>query len=254
MYEFIWHEFCDWYVELTKPVLWDDDATAKAAAQQTLLEVLDALLRATHPVMPYITESIWLNVGAQIGRAVDANPTIMQQSYPEPTDYPQDSEAEAAIDWLKGVIVGLRNIRGEANIKPSQEIPLVLQGGSAEDRTLAKITGPLLNRMAKLSSIEWLEPGAEPPPHALQLVNELRVMVPLAGLIDVAEESARLTKEIGKREDDLKRLNGKLGNDKFVANAPAEVVEKERQKAAEHTTAIATLTAQLKQLEELKSA
>ncbi len=249
LYEFIWHEFCDWYVELTKPVLWDDDnPKAKAAAQQTLLSVLETILRATHPIMPYITEAIWLESGQQIGRERDS---IMLESYPEAANYTADPEAEAAIEWLKGVIEGVRNIRGEANIKPKQEIALVFQGGTVQDRQLADLNAALLTRLTKLSSITWLEVNDEAPPHALQLVDTLRVMVPLAGLIDVAEERARLTKEIGKREQDLKRLNGKLGNAKFVANAPDDVVEKEKQKAADHAAAIETLNAQMKQLDEL---
>ena len=127
----------------------------------------------------------------------------------------------------------------------------MFQGGADSDKQLAEVNAALLKRLAKLSSISWLTADEEPPPHALQLVNNLRVMVPLAGLIDVAEERARLTKEIGKREQDLKRLNGKLSNEKFVANAPDDVVAKEKQKATEHTAALATLNAQLTQLDEL---
>ena len=251
VYEFIWHEFCDWYLELTKPVLWDDDpqaAPTKAGAQQTLLHVLETLLKATHPIMPYITEELWQEVGKQTGQK---RATLMLEIYPQASDFTQDAEAEAAVEWLKGVIEGVRNIRGEANIKPGKEISLLFQGGNTSDRTLAETNAALLKRLAKLSEISWLEANDDAPPHALQLVNELRVMVPLAGLIDVAEERARLTKEIGKREQDLKRLNGKLGNEKFVANAPPEVVEKEKQKAADHTAALSTLNAQLKQLDEL---
>ena len=248
VYEFVWHEFCDWYVELTKPVLWDDDAPAKAAAQQTLLRVLETLLKAVHPIMPYITEELWQEVGKQTGQT---RKTLMLEIYPQASDFTNDPESEAAVEWLKGVIEGVRNIRGEANIKPKQEIALVFQGGADSDKQLAEVNAALLKRLAKLSSISWLTADEEPPPHALQLVNNLRVMVPLAGLIDVAEERARLTKEIGKREQDLTRLNGKLSNEKFVANAPDDVVAKEKQKATEHTAALATLNAQLTQLDEL---
>jgi len=248
IYEFVWHEFCDWYLELTKPVLWDDDALAKAGAQQTLLTVLETLLKAVHPIMPYITEELWHEVGKQTGQS---RQTIMLEIYPQASDFEYDAESEAAVEWLKGVIEGVRNIRGEANIKPNQEIGLVFQGGAESDKQLAELNAPLLTRLAKLSSISWLEVREEPPPHALQLVNELRVMVPLAGLIDVAEERVRLTKAIGKREQDLKRLNGKLNNEKFVANAPDDVVAKEKQKAADHASALETLNAQLAQLDEL---
>lgn len=250
LYDFIWHEFCDWYIELQKPVLWDTDGDQqfRAGAQQTLLTVLDLITRATHPVMPYITEALWLQTGEHIG---ESRPTLMLEAYPQAADYEADPEAEAAVDWLKGVIEAVRNIRGEANIKPGQELDLLFQGGTAQDKQLTDSTGALLTRLAKLSSLNWLNPEEEPPPHALALVGDLRVMVPLAGFIDVAEETARLNKEIAKREQDLKRLTGKLSNEKFVSNAPSEVVDKERQKATDHTAALETLNAQLEQLKKL---
>ena len=250
LYEFIWHEFCDWYIELLKPVLWDTDGDqkARAGAQQTLLSVLDLINKAAHPIMPYITAALWQQTGEHLG---EKRPTLMLEAYPRHQDFASDPDAEAAVDWLKGVIEGVRNIRGEANIKPGQEIALLLQGGTEQDQVLADSNGALLSRLAKLSSVGWLPAGDQPPPHALALVGELRVMVPLAGLIDVGEESARLNKEIDKREQDLKRIQGKLSNEKFVSKAPDEVVEKERQKASDHTAAIATLKEQLASLEAL---
>ena len=250
LYECIWHEFCDWYLELVKPVLWDKSGNpaARTGAQRTLLEVLDVLLHAAHPVMPYITEAIWLEVGKATGAS---RTTLMLQPFPRPDSFPADADAEAAVSWLKGVIEGLRNIRGEAGIKPGREIPLLLQGGSASDQTLAGDNGALLMRLAKLERIDWLAPDADAPPHALQLVGDLRVMVPLAGLIDVDEERARLGKDLERRQKDLARIETKLGNEKFVGNAPAEVVEKERRKAAEQRSAIELLESQLKQLDEL---
>ena len=151
--------------------------------------------------MPYITEELWQEVGKQTNQQ---RKTIMLESYPLASDFDSDPESEAAVEWLKGVIEGVRNIRGEANIKPGRQIALLFQGGTDQDHHLAEINAPLLTRLAKLSNISWLTADEEAPPHALQLVNELRVMVPLAGLIDVAEEHARLTKEITKREQDLK--------------------------------------------------
>jgi valyl-tRNA synthetase len=198
--------------------------------------------------MPYITEAIWLELG---DRDNAARSTIMLEAYPLPADFAADPNAELEVAWLKGVIQGVRNIRGEANIKPKRQIELLLQGGGASDRRLAETTGPLLTRLANLSSINWLATNEVPPAHALQLIGSLRVMVPLAGLIDVAEERARLTKEIGKREQDLQRIEAKLTNSKFVDNAPSEVVAKERVKAAAQAAAITTLRTQLKGLEDL---
>ncbi len=234
IYEFAWHEYCDWYVELTKPLLWNEEATPEelTGTRRTLLEALEILLRAAHPVMPFITETLWRDVAPMLGKATSS---IMIEAYPEPADLAEDTEAETAVEWLKGVIVGVRNIRGEANIKPSQSVSLLLQGGDASDRLLADTTDALLRRMAKIDDIQWLEADDEPPANALALVGDLKVMVPLAGLIDVGAEKERLSKEIDKLDKDIKRLEGKLGNDSFVAKAPEAVVQKERDKLSDAT-------------------
>ena len=197
IYEFAWHEYCDWYLELTKPLLWDKSASSAElrGTRRTLLGTLECLLRAAHPIMPFITEQIWREVAPLLG---NHGATIMHQPFPEQADYREDPEADAAIEWLKGVIEGLRNIRGEANIKPSQEITVLLQGGGDSDRQLSETCSTLLKRLAKVTAIDWLEPEQAPPPNALALVGELRVMVPLAGLIDVAAERARLQKEVDR--------------------------------------------------------
>jgi valyl-tRNA synthetase len=250
IYEFAWHEYCDWYLELTKPLLWDEAATQseQRGTRATLLNVLECLLRAAHPIMPFITETIWREVGPLLGNAA---PTIMLQPFPEIAEFPEDQEADAAIDWLKGVIEGLRNIRGEANIKPSTEIELLLQGGSERDRELSRTNGALLKRLAKVVQIDWLADDATPPPNALALVGELKVMVPLAGLIDLDDERRRLKKEIDRQAADLERMEQKLGNQNFVSKAPEAVVAKERRKAADATASLAVLRSQLASLDEL---
>ncbi len=250
VYEFAWHEYCDWYLELTKPVLWDEDAAPEElrGTRRTLLTVLDMLLRATHPIMPFITESIWRELKPHLGLTA---PTIMQQPFPEAQDFPEDTDAVEAVEWLKGVIEGVRNIRGEANIKPATELKLLLQGGAARDRELAADTERLLKRLAKISELTWLEDGEEAPPNALALVGELKVMVPLAGLIDVEAERARLAKEIERQSGEQARIEKKLGNESFVAKAPAAVVEKERDKLNDVAASLATLNAQLESLDAL---
>ena len=250
IYEFVWHQYCDWYLELTKPLLWDEHAPEeeRRGTLKTLLDTLECLLRAAHPIIPFITESIWREVAPLLG---NTGPTIMLQAFPAADDYPADPDAETAVDWLKGVIVGLRNIRGEAGIKPGREISVLLQGGGDSDRTLAGSTANLLKRLAKITSIRWLDDDEAPPPNALALVGDLKVMVPLAGLIDVAGERTRLKKEVDRLHNDLKRIRGKLGNDKFVSKAPAEVVEKERRKAAEAESALQVLEVQLDTLDRL---
>ena len=243
IYDFIWHEYCDWYLELTKPLLWDEHAAAevKRGTRRSLLKVLEILLRASHPIIPFITETLWRRVAPLTGTG---GTTIMLASYPEPTEVLLDEDAEATIGWLKEVVIGIRNIRGEMNIKPSATIPLLLQGGGRNDRQWLAATEPLLMRMAKLERIDWLAAEQEPPAAAMQLVGDLKLMVPLAGIIDVAAERARLDKEIARRTEELARIEAKLANPNFVAKAPAAVVAKERERVAEMQQALMTLKEQ----------
>ena len=250
IYEFIWHEYCDWYLELSKSVLWNDDLSDqhKTATRRTLLEVLELLLRISHPIMPFITETLWLQVAPRLGMGGDS---VMLQSYPEQTQLARDDVAQQQIEWLKSLITALRNIRGEASIKPSLGIRILLQDGNDQDHAQAANAAEMLKRLANVTTIEWLERDQEPPPNALALVGDLRVMVPLAGLIDVDAERARLAKEVARCEADLGRITGKLSNDSFVSKAPAEVVEKERQRAQELQGTLSTLAEQMQQLDEL---
>ena len=230
-------------MELAKPLLWDAEAdpVRQAAVRHTLLEVLELLLRAAHPVMPFITEAIWREVAPLLG--IDGD-TIMLRPFPEVDDLSADAEAEAAIDWLKGVVVALRNIRGEAGIKPSQTVRVLLAGGDVRDRELAALSGSLVQRLAKVEAIEWLAEADAEPANALGLVGDLRIMVPLAGLIDLDAERARLQKAIDRKRTELTRLQAKLANEKFVANAPPQVVEKERTKATDAEARLQALEAQ----------
>jgi valyl-tRNA synthetase len=224
-------------------MLWDESISAaqKQGTRRTLLEVLEMLLKVAHPVMPFITETLWHQVAPRLGQHHD---TIMVQHYPSAADYAEDVDAVAQVEWLKKVISGIRNIRGEANIKPSQEINLLFQGGGAQDRERAGATAAMLKRLANVSDSQWLEDKDEAPPHALALVGDLKVMVPLAGLIDVAAEQARLDKELQKARQDLERIEKKLNNESFVAKAPEAVVAKERDKAADLQGRIDTLAEQ----------
>jgi valyl-tRNA synthetase len=250
VYDFVWHEYCDWYLELTKPLLWNEqaDPALLRGTRRTLLDVLDLLLRAAHPIMPFITEAIWREMAPLAG---NRKTSIMVQSFPRAHDLPTDPEADAAIAWLKGVVLGVRSIRGEAGIKPGQTIDVLLQGGGARDRELAAATEDLFKRLAKIRSVGWLDDSQEPPPNALALVGELKVLVPLAGLIDKDAERARLGKDIDRKAKEVERLSGKLGNRSFVDKAPAAVVDKERAKLADAETALATLKVQLAAIERL---
>jgi valyl-tRNA synthetase len=236
IYDFFWNEYCDWYVELSKPVLWDaDNQPEKARATRlTLLSVLESSLRMLHPLMPFITEEIWQKIATLIGINT-AGTSIMLQAYPQVDKDLINTQAESDIDWVKGVIVGVRNIRGEMNIPPGKQFPALLNKTSSEDqRRLADNLANLL-KLAKLSELRILADGEAAPVSATQLYQDMEILVPLADLIDKNAELARLDKEIGKLEKNLQGINGKLNNEKFVQNAPAELVkqEKERQRSAQ---------------------
>ena len=247
VHEFAWREYCDWYVEFTKPVLWrgEEDPEAARAARQTLLATLDVLLRAAHPLMPYITETLWREACAASGRSFE---TIMLEPFPQANDLEDDAEAVAGIEWLKAVVIAIRNIRGEMGIAFGVGVDLLFQAGDATDRERLRATETLLRRMASVESITWLDADAEAPPAAVQLVGELKILVPLAGLIDIDRECERLQKTITRLEGDLARAQKKLGNENFVTKAPAAVVDKERDKVKDLAAKLETMGEQLGRL------
>ena len=247
LYEFTWYEFCDWYLELTKPVLQAENAApaAKLGARHTLLEILESLQRALHPLMPFVTEEIWQRVAPLAGQS---GPTVMLAPYPSAEDFARDEQAEREIAWVQSVILAVRQIRGEMNIAPSRRIPLLLKDASAQDKTNAEMFRPYLERLAGLDSITVLERGAAAPQSATALVGELTLLVPLKGLIDAAAEIERLGKLLAKAHQDLAKMRAKLSNENFVRNAPAEVVAKDRERETELGRTISELTAQLDRL------
>ncbi|WLQ17439.1 valine--tRNA ligase [Hahella aquimaris] len=250
IYEFIWNEYCDWYLELSKPVLWDDTASAelKRGTRRTLVRVLETALRMAHPFMPYITEEIWQKVKELAGKS---GPTIMQQPYPVADASRIDPEAAASIEWLKGVILAVRNIRGEMDISPAKAINVILAQGDDSDRARLQANQSFLMKLAKLESIRWLAADEEAPMAATQLVGAMQVLVPMAGLIDKEAELARLGKEIDKLLKEQQRLQGKLGNESFVSKAPEAVVAKEKEKLAEAEAALAQLREQVSRIESI---
>ena len=247
LYEFIWNEYCDWYLELSKPVLSDEDASAEAkrGTRRTLVRVLESVLRLAHPMMPFITEEIWQRIAPLAGKTGDS---IMLQAYPQPDATKQDSAVTADIEWLKGVIVAVRNIRGEMNISPAKKIPVLLRGKDAEDQRRMNDNRQFLSSLAKLESLDWFE-GDKAPMSATQLVGDMEVLVPMAGLIDKDAELKRLDKELERLQKEIGRLEGKLGNEKFTAKAPAEVVEKEQEKLRDAQSSQARLSQQRADIE-----
>ena len=243
LYDFIWNEYCDWYLELSKPVLWDDNASAEAkrGTRRTLVRALEVITRLLHPLMPYITEEIWQAIKALAGKEGD---TIMLQPFPKAEDSKRDKAAEADIEWLKQVIMGVRNIRGEMNIAPAKLLPVFFHNGSDDDQRRLDANRQFLTKLANLENITWLNADDDKPMSATALAGKLEILVPMAGLIDKDAELARLQKEIDKIAKDFARVEGKLNNPNFVDKAPAAVVEKEQAKMAGMQTAIAKLEQQ----------
>ncbi len=251
LYEFTWYEFCDWYLELTKPVLQSEasSAAARAGTRRTLLEVLEALQRALHPVMPFITEEIWQRVAPLAGRT---GPTVMLAPYPRPAEFPRDEAAEREVSWLKAFILGVRQIRGEMNISPSRRISLLYRNASAQDVELIQRHRAWLERLAGIEPPRELTPGEAQPQAATALVGELTLLVPMAGLIDAAAEAERLGKLITRAQADLDKTRARLANESFVRNAPAAVVAAERQRLAELEQTVARLASQLERVREMR--
>jgi len=248
LYEFTWNEYCDWYLELTKPILQDDniDPAAQAATRGTLINILESLLRCLHPVIPFITEEIWQRVAKVAG--TDA-PTIMLQPYPSAADYPIDQEAEDELEWLMGFILGIRQIRGEMDISPGKLLPVVIQDADNNDRERIAQHTLYLQKIARLESFEILEADAEPPASATALLGGMKILVPMAGLVDVAAERERLEKHRDKAAADLGKVSAKLSNENFVSRAPQAVVAKEKGRQQELQLEIEQLDAQLAKLD-----
>jgi valyl-tRNA synthetase len=247
LYEFVWNDYCDWYIELSKAVLYSNDypLESKQAARHTLINVLEAILRLLHPVMPYITEELWQRVAPVA--AVDGD-TIMRCRYPQAEAALIDADAVDELEWVKAFIMGVRQIRSEMDIKPGKPVPVLCQHGSELDRERIEHNRALLASLARLETITWLDDDAEAPQAATSLVGEMRQLIPLAGLIDKAAEQARLQKNIQKLEQEATRLKGKLDNENFVSRAPQDVVDREKSKLADAETALASLRAQMQRI------
>ena len=246
VYEFTWNQFCDWYLELTKPVLSNDASSdaEKRGTRHTLINVLENLLRLLHPLMPFITDTIWQRVVPLSALQVEDSASIMVQAFPVQDTAKQDEQVLADIEWVKKFIVGIRNIRGEMDISPNKPLNALLKNVSAEDSRRLDAAKAFLDKLSKLETVTILKEGEEAPASATALVGEMEILIPMAGLIDKDAELARITKAMDKIDKDVSRTRGKLSNDKFVSNAPDAVIEKERAKLEEGEKALAKLKAQ----------
>jgi len=241
IYEFIWDNYCNWYLELSKPVLTNDNASeaAKRGTRRTLVRVLETTLRLTHPFMPYITEEIWQTISPLAGKTGDS---IMSQAYPSSDDSKIDADAVSEMEWVMEFVTGVRSIRSQMNIPPKKQLPVILKDSQQQDIDRVENNRDFLSRLANLENINVLEGDA--PAAATALVGKMEILIPLEGLIDKGAEIQRLDKEITKLEKVIKQSSGKLNNENYVAKAPAEVVQKERDKLTELEQALNQLKQQ----------
>ncbi|WP_428102755.1 valine--tRNA ligase [Candidatus Rariloculus sp.] len=250
LYDFTWHEFCDWYVELTKPILTGDDANPaeQRAARATLAEVLGGLCKLLHPLIPFITEELWLQLCARTGIESD---TVMLERMPEADSFAADAGAEAEMTWIQGFIVGVRQIRGEMNISRVLTLPVRLAGAAASDRQRLVEHESYLQRLAGIGTIESVDSDEDAPGSATALLGEMRILVPLAGLIDVEAERKRLSKQLDRVRSDVDKARRKLANPNFVDKAPPDIVARERARVDEFGLQADQLERQLQRLKDL---
>ena len=241
LYEFTWNQFCDWYLELSKPAVHKGTDAQKRAARHTLITVLESLLRLAHPIIPFITETIWQRVKVVTGAEGD---TIMLQPFPEYDASLNDEQALRDLEWIKETIVAVRNIRAEMNIAPSKPLEVMLRGASADAQRRVAENSNFLKAMARLESVRVMAEGETAPVCVTKLVEGAEILIPMADLINKDDELARLDKELEKTEKEIAAIEGKLANDGFVSRAPEAVVAKERERLAANREAKEKLIAQ----------
>ena len=253
LYSFVWDEYCSWYVELTKIVLNSDTATEAQirGTRQTLVRVLETTLRLIHPIMPFISEEIWQQVKPLA--AVEGE-TIMHAAYPTADQNKIDQASSDEMQWVQSVITGVRNIRGEMNISPSKELPIILQGADATVLRYIKTNQDYLTKFGRFESITIAQDGDDIPESATALVGDLRVLIPLGSFIDANAEIARLNKELEKAEKDIAGVSGRLSNKAFVDKAPEAVISKAQQQLSDAESAKALLLEQVERMQQFLNA
>lgn len=247
LYEFTWNEFCDWYLELSKPILTSAQSSPDEllGTRQTLIYVLENLLRLLHPIMPFITEEIWQRIAPLAGKNT---PSIMLESYPQFSDALSDPVSESELEWIKSFIIAIRTIRSEMNIAPGKLLSILLAKGTENDKKRYQKNQHLITHFARLEYVTWLQGDETPPESATALVGDLEILIPMAGLIDKKEETARLNREIMKIKKDAERIENKLQNPNFIDKAPIEVVSKEKDRQLELRNTLEKLEQQLQKI------
>jgi len=243
LYQFVWNDYCDWFVELAKLALNGDDAEAARSTRHTLLYLLEATLRALHPIIPFITEDIWQEIAPRLGLE---QTSILERDYPcsDSAHFPTET---TKISTLIGAVIQVRSLRSGLGVSPNRAVPLFIEAGASDKGLLGSIA-PMLQALCNVKRIEWLPPGSTPPPSATATMFEVVFRIPLDGLIDPDAERARLKKEIARIEGEIRKCEGKLGNANFVDHAPPAVVEQERNRLADWSTQLGVLRAQAEKL------
>ena len=248
MYEFTWHEYCDWYLELSKPLLFSKTASdaEKRGTRHTLVTVLESMLRLMHPVMPFITEEIWQQIAPLAGKS---SPTIQLLDYPGYDPEKIDETAVNDIAWLKAFVLGVRKIRGEMNIPPGKPLPVLLANWTGQDRERFVRNEGFIIQLARLEKVTWLDDEDDAPEAAMALADEMKILIPLSGLIDRDAEMERLGKEIDKLRNNLEKTEARLNNPSFAGKAPEAVVAQTRKQAEEQKATLAQLEGQLEKIQ-----
>lgn len=255
LYEFIWNELCDWYIELTKPVLWCKNPTAdfgteaqKNATLFNLIEVIEITLRMAHPIMPFITEEIYKAVAPIVRPDYKEGDTIMLKNYPEVNDIECDEAALKDQEFIKEFVVAIRNVRAEKNLAPSLKLSPFMRGDSKEIEIITK-NSAFVNTLANLEDVTVATDDL--PPCIAKLVGNSEVLIPMASILNKADELKRLDKEITKTNGEISRIENKLNNEAFTSKAPAQVIAKEEEKLASYKQALAKLLEQKAVIEKL---
>ena len=243
LYEFSWHEFCDWYVELCKPTIFKDDIDEgiKQNSRRALLETLETLLRLLHPFIPFLTEEIWQPIAKQLNISSDS---ISIQPFPLSNNDYVDIQSLEEIEWSKEFINGIRKIRSEMDIAPGKSLSVLIQNWTDQDQHFYENSERYIHALTKLENVKWLKNDSAPE-SATALVGNMKILIPLAGLIDKDAEISRLEKEIKKLDSNLEKSASKLNNPNFADKAPKEVVEKEKTRVIEIQSALSQLRNQL---------
>jgi valyl-tRNA synthetase len=248
LYQFIWHEFCDWYLELIKPFLYQDtDLKQKRLTQMTLLKVLDGILRMLHPFMPFVTEEIWQRLPLK-----KENGSIMVTPFPKPEEQFDDEEAEKEMGLVIEIITALRNIRGEMNIPPADQVDALLRVKGKGDKERLQRNHSFIQNLAKVKNLRILERVQKPAYSAFAVVRNVEIFVPM-DRSKIEEEGRRLQKEILKIEKEIAFVERKLSNEQFLSKAPPDVVQEEREKATQYQALRGKLEENLKKIEEALS-